>query len=119
MRDFRRLPDAGNAEYTPELTLAIRRARFRREIAVELAGELELEVPRLHFDPRPFAGDGNRLADAARKLLNVTLNEQLHWRDKYEALNAWSAAVMFLRGPKPLATVTNAVGDEGGFDSIG
>ena len=93
MRDFRRLPDAANAEYTPELTLAIRRARFRREIAAELAEELELEVPRLHFDPRPFAGDGNRLADAARKLLNVTLTEQLHWRDKYEALNAWSAAV--------------------------
>jgi len=93
MRDFRRLPDAVNVEYTPELVLAIRRARFRREIAVELAEELELEVPRLRFDPRPFAGDGNRLADAARKLLNVTLNEQLHWRDKYEALNAWSAAV--------------------------
>jgi len=93
MRDFRRLPGTLNAEYTPELVLAIRRARFRREIAVELAEELELEVPRLHFDPRPFAGDANRLADAGRKLLNVTLNEQLHWRDKYEALNAWSAAV--------------------------
>jgi Zn-dependent peptidase ImmA (M78 family)/DNA-binding XRE family transcriptional regulator len=93
MRDFRRLPDAVNAEYTPELVLAIRRARFRREIAVELAEELEFEIPRLDFDPRPFGADGNRLAEAARKLLNVTPDEQLHWRDKYEALNAWSAAV--------------------------
>ncbi|HXN49289.1 MAG TPA: XRE family transcriptional regulator, partial [Bryobacteraceae bacterium] len=93
MRDFRRLPNAANAEYTPELMLAVRRARFRREIAVEIAEELELEVPLLNFDPRPFMGQSSRLAEAGRTLLSVTLDEQLQWRDKYEALNAWSAAV--------------------------
>jgi Zn-dependent peptidase ImmA (M78 family) len=93
MRDFRRLPGTAEAAYSPELALAIRRARFRREIALELAEELELDVPRLTFDARSLLHDPNRLADEARTLLHVTLQEQYLWRDKYEALGSWTAAV--------------------------
>jgi Zn-dependent peptidase ImmA (M78 family) len=93
MRDFRRLPETAEAEYSPELALAIRRARFRREIAMELAEELELDVPRLEFDARSLLHDPNRFANEARALLHVTLQAQYLWKDKYEALSSWTAAV--------------------------
>ena len=93
MRDFRRLPGTVEAEYSPELALAVRRARFRREIAMELAEELELDVPRLAFDARSLLENPNQFADEARTLLHVTLQEQYLWRDKYEALSSWTAAV--------------------------
>ena len=93
MRDFRRLPGTVEAEYSPELALAVRRARFRREIAMELAEELELDVPRLAFDARSLLENPNQFADEARTLLHVTLQEQYLWRDKYEALSSWTTAV--------------------------
>jgi Zn-dependent peptidase ImmA (M78 family) len=93
MRDFRRLPGTVRAEYSPELALAVRRARFRREIAMELAEDLELDVPRLAFDARPLIQTPNQFADKARTLLHVTLQEQYQWKEQYEALNAWTAAV--------------------------
>jgi Zn-dependent peptidase ImmA (M78 family) len=93
MRDFRRLPGTIEAEYSPELALVLRRARFRREIAIELAEEMELDVPRLAFDARPFLHDPKRFADEARALLNVTLRDQYRWHDQYEALSCWTAAV--------------------------
>jgi Zn-dependent peptidase ImmA (M78 family) len=93
MHDFRRLPGTIDAEYSSELALVIRRARFRREIALELAEEMELDVPRLEFDARTFLNDSKRYADEARALLNVTLREQYQWRDQYEALSSWTAAV--------------------------
>ena len=93
MRDFRRLPGTVEAEYSPELALAVRRARFRREIAMELAEELELDVPRLAFDARSLLENPNQFADEARTLLHVTLQEQHLWRDKYEALSSWTTAV--------------------------
>src|ERR1035441_696585 len=80
MRDFRRLPGTVEAEYSPELALAVRRARFRREIAMELAEELRSEVPRLAFDARPLIQTPNQFADKARTLLHVTLQEQYQIR---------------------------------------
>src|SRR5687767_7566234 len=50
MRDFRRLPEGGIAAHSPELNLAVRRARVRREVVLELTQELGIHVPQIRFN---------------------------------------------------------------------
>jgi hypothetical protein len=46
MRDLRRLPGTGARHYSPALQLEIRAANERRELALELATDLELAFPK-------------------------------------------------------------------------
>jgi Zn-dependent peptidase ImmA (M78 family) len=93
MRDFRRLPEGSPASRSPALNLEIRRARVRREVMLELAQELRLHIPQLRFDAASYRNDPDKFAEAARSLLRVDLAKQYAWRDKYQALNNWIAAV--------------------------
>ncbi len=92
MRDFRRLPERGTWEHSPDLNLAIRRARVRREVVLELTRELGSHLPQIHFNAA-VKNDADGFAEASRRLLGVELTEQFAWRDKYKALNNWIAAV--------------------------
>jgi Zn-dependent peptidase ImmA (M78 family) len=92
LRDFRRLPDQLHAEPTPELNLEIRRAHVRRETALELATGLRVDPPRIRAG-RSSLQDPNRLAQEARQILGVSLQQQCAWRDRYEALHGWIAAL--------------------------
>jgi len=92
MRDFRRLPEGEERSYSPELRLAIRTAKARRDVALELlreAGE-DPTVPTVRAAATRRATD---LAEAARELLGVSLKEQRQWRDKYRALREWTTAL--------------------------
>ncbi len=93
MRDFRRLPERGTREHSPELNLAIRQARVRREVVVELTRELGSRLPQIQFNAAAVRSDADGFAEASRRLLGVELTEQFSWRDKYKALNKWIAAV--------------------------
>jgi Zn-dependent peptidase ImmA (M78 family)/DNA-binding XRE family transcriptional regulator len=92
LKDFRRLPDAPEARWSPALRLAVRRARHQRETLLELLRLLGNEAPVRPTvdvstdDPEAFAG-------AARDLLSVSLDEQQSWRDRYRALSGWSRAL--------------------------
>ena len=92
LRDFRRLPDQLYNEPTPELNLEIRRAHLRRETALELAAGLGIDFPRIRVG-RANLQDPNRLAQEARQLLGVSLQQQCVWRDRYEALHGWIGAL--------------------------
>ena len=92
LRDFRRLPDQLYTEPTPELNLEIRRAHLRRETALELAAGLGIDFPRIRVG-RANLQDPNRLAQEARQLLGVSLQQQCVWRDRYEALHGWIGAL--------------------------
>lgn len=93
VRDFRTLPevDRGLAT-TPALNLQIRLAHWRRQVALEIAGELglELRAPELTLsvdrDPESQAG-------RVRELLSIDLATQFAWGDQYEVLNGWLEAV--------------------------
>jgi len=93
MRDFRRLPEGRIAAHSPELNVAVRRARVRREVVLELTQELGIHVPQIRFTAGALREDPERFAEASRKLLRVELTDQYGWRDKYKALNNWIAAV--------------------------
>jgi len=93
MRDFRRLPERGTGERSPELNLSVRRARVRREVALELTEELGIHVPQIRLNVGDLKNDADRFAEAARRLLRVEVGEQYGWRDKHKALNNWIAAL--------------------------
>ena len=91
LKDFRRLPDPTRAVPSPELNLEIRRAHVRRETALELATALGIDPPRLRALSSNLH-DSDRLAQEARQILGVNLQQQCAWRGPYETLHGWIAA---------------------------
>lgn len=92
LSDFRRIAGVQPGAASPELRLAIRRARAQRDAWVQLRGLLEepvADAPRLpdvHGDPDAFGA-------AARALLEVPLDVQYGWSDERRALNGWIEAL--------------------------
>jgi Zn-dependent peptidase ImmA (M78 family) len=92
LKDFRRLPDQMRAAPSPELNLEIRRAHVRRETALELANSLGIDPLRLPAISSNLR-DSARLAQRARQILGISLQQQCAWRDRYETLHGWIAAM--------------------------
>lgn len=93
MRDFRRLPGTGLRRLSPELTLEIRQAHQRRELALEL---------RDNDDTRPFElqatlrEDAEKVGARIRQTLQITDADRAAWRaDRggYTALNVMRARI--------------------------
>lgn len=92
LSDFRRLPESEIGKLSPPLRLAIRRARFQQEAAVELREMTEepmRDAPGLEVGTQNPESFGN----AARELLGVPLTTQRNWGDEGTALNAWIEAL--------------------------
>jgi Zn-dependent peptidase ImmA (M78 family)/transcriptional regulator with XRE-family HTH domain len=93
LHDFRRLPEGAAGEQSPELAYEIRRARYRRDLALDLYRELTGE------DPKPFTltatldDDPERVAARLREYLGVARDEPAGWRSAYDALNCWRSAL--------------------------
>ncbi|HEC35069.1 MAG TPA: ImmA/IrrE family metallo-endopeptidase [Anaerolineae bacterium] len=89
--DFRRAVLARERK-PPALLYEIRRAHFRRQIALDLLAEMEEQPPlfeisfSLHDDPVLV---GARI----RECVAVDVETQVAWRDSYEALSGWINAI--------------------------
>jgi len=88
--DFRRMPGEVALRYSRALRYQLRLARQRRELALELAAELDAELPdspsapeRLHADLDPEEAGAK-----IRRLLGLTFPEQRRWRDARISYNA-------------------------------
>src|ERR1700730_7033703 len=90
--DFRRLPGEVAFRYSRALRYQLRLARLRRELALDLAAELETEVPALSARLE-LNDDPERAGAELRKLLGVTLEMQRTWRDPRASYNAWRAHI--------------------------
>lgn len=90
--EYRRLPGIEPGAESPELRLAIRVMSQRREVALQLSGELDHPVPEfslaLHPSETPVAA-GARL----RSMLGITSEEQLEWANEWQAWRRWREAV--------------------------
>ncbi len=86
--DFRRLPGEVAFRYSRALRYQLRLARQRRELALDLAAELETQVPpvtaRLHLNDNPESAGAK-----IRRLLGVTPDLQRTWHDPRASYNAW------------------------------
>jgi Zn-dependent peptidase ImmA (M78 family)/DNA-binding XRE family transcriptional regulator len=90
--EYRRLPGIEPGTESPELRLAIRVMSQRRDIALELRGELahgtaEFNVA-VHPSEQPVAA-GARL----RTILGISTEGQSDWRDEWQAWRGWRKAV--------------------------
>lgn len=91
--DYRRLPGVAENKQSPGLTFALRRAEYRRRVAIELYKELDLEIPEvpylLHSDDGIEEG-----ADRMRSFLGVADEVQVNqWRRPNDAFNGWRGAL--------------------------
>jgi len=91
LHDFRRFPDEAQLSLSSDLLLALRRARSRRAVAVELARDLDRAVTTLPLRAT-LADDPEEVAARGREWLGVTVQQQARWQGTYEALNNWVLA---------------------------
>jgi Zn-dependent peptidase ImmA (M78 family) len=88
MHDFRRAAEAAQAVQSPELTVEVRKARDRREWALDLFRDLEEEPPQFTAAVT-MNQDAEEVAITVRGLLGVALEKQRTWRTQYEAFKQW------------------------------
>jgi Zn-dependent peptidase ImmA (M78 family)/transcriptional regulator with XRE-family HTH domain len=90
IRDLRRLPATGIRRYSPALQMEIRAANERRELALELAADLEQEVPKFTLTATD-GEDPEKVGERIRATFGVTVQFQSQWRDNdgRAGFNAW------------------------------
>ncbi len=90
--EYRRLPDLEPGQESPELRLALRQMLTRREVTLNLMGELGEPIPefalRAHLRESP-AAVGARLRHAT----GIDVQTQLGWANEWEAWRAWRAGI--------------------------
>jgi Zn-dependent peptidase ImmA (M78 family) len=89
MHDFRRTAD-GPLPQSPELRLAIRKARDRRDIAIELLTDRDEPIPTFSIGEAPE--DAEEAGARIRSALGVAVHEQATWKDPGAALKGWREA---------------------------
>lgn len=92
MRDFRRATGESAGPESPPLRLAVRRAAYRRDVAIDLHGALGEEIAAFGFTASP-SDDAEEIAVRLRSLLQVTLSIQAAWKTPHEVFNRWRALV--------------------------
>jgi len=88
LHDFRRLSDQVARRASPELVFEIRRARDRRELAIQLCEATEGAIPSFSLSATP-RDDPEQLGGAIRRVLGITYQDQIQYRPDYPALNWW------------------------------
>lgn len=86
IRDFRRLPGAVSKGLSYNLTIGIREATTRRELAFELAENLKRPVKAFtpHFSTSVNA---QNISSEIRRILTIQWEEQKEWKDPRTAFN--------------------------------
>ena len=92
LRDFRRLPADEEITESPQLKLEVRRAIYRRKVAVEMYQDLGIQLPKLDSKLKR-ENDPEMTALQVRDFLGITLDEQKKFKTEYEALGRWRAAI--------------------------
>lgn len=95
MQDFRRLPGEEPHAMSMSLRLAVRKAVERRDVALELARALGVELPELTLTAE-LTEKPEDVAERIRTALGVPLEQQHSWANRYEALNGWRRVVEHL-----------------------
>lgn len=92
IRDFRRLSDLDDEDFSPALRLEIRLAQDRRLEAIELASELGEDLPAFALEA-DTDDDPAAVGVVIRSALGVSPQEQLGWSGGYEAFHYWRASI--------------------------
>ncbi|TPI66766.1 ImmA/IrrE family metallo-endopeptidase [Mesorhizobium sp. B2-8-9] len=90
IQDFRRLPESPEEAFKSGLEWAIRQARERRELALELRADLGEPIHDFRLQAS-LKDDPEAVGAAIRKYLGVTQADQQGWRAK--AFDNWRSAI--------------------------
>lgn len=106
--EYRRLPGVTPGVESPEFRLALRVMSSRREATLDLQEELGLVAPS--FTTAAHLSEGAlAIGRRIRQALGLDVDEQLRWRDEWQAWRAWRSVVeaagilVFLFPKVPLA----------------
>jgi Zn-dependent peptidase ImmA (M78 family) len=92
LKDFRRMQGSEEQTTSPALRLEIRRAMFRREAAIEMYKDLEIEIPV--FDLTTSLNVKiEKIGKQIRQKLKVSKEVQEQIQGEYSALNLWRDAI--------------------------
>ncbi len=89
--DFRTVSDKEAEELSPELLVELRRAHYRRQLALELHADLERRPPRFQLRAQ-LDDDEEQTGRRVRQALGVRLADQQRWREG-DAFNEWKTLV--------------------------
>jgi Zn-dependent peptidase ImmA (M78 family)/transcriptional regulator with XRE-family HTH domain len=92
LHDFRRLPGEVAGVQSPELRFEIRRARSRRELALDLYKAVGGPPPAFDLSAT-LSDDREEVGIAIREALGIRFEEQIQWTGWYDPFNAWRSAL--------------------------
>lgn len=93
LQDYRRLPGTlPPLNESPQLNLEIRKAHYRRQVALELMSLLG-EQPAVLQQTITLKDNPEQVGQQIRDFLTITLQTQVGWKNDYEALNGWRKAL--------------------------
>lgn len=93
IRDYRIIYGSDHiGELSPSLRLEIRKAQYRREVALEMSELLGEDIKPFEERISPD-NDVDKNAEYIRNLLGISIEDQSKWNDSYKAFNAWKDAI--------------------------
>lgn len=90
--DYRRLPGVRPGHESPELRLAVRQMLGRRENALNLMGELGVEVPRFRLAAH-LSQSPEDVGRQLRAAIGIEVEEQASFPDAWQAWHGWRTAI--------------------------
>jgi len=88
IRDFRRHSDSIGNIQAPALSLEIRKAQERRELAIEMGGDIGTHSTA--FTLRATTkDDAEKVGGRIRAFVNISMEEQGRWHEERRAFNEW------------------------------
>ena len=91
IKDYRRISADECIEKSPELLLEIRKAKYKRQLALQLADEANISIPSFELSARK-TDNVEKLSEGIRDFWGINLKTQFLWKEKYEALRNWKNA---------------------------
>jgi Zn-dependent peptidase ImmA (M78 family) len=94
LHDYRKLPDTiPSLNESPQLNFEIRKAYYRRQVALDLIKLLEEDpIPALKHTVS-LSQNPEEIGEDLRRLLKVSLKDQTSWKTPYDALKGWRTAL--------------------------
>jgi Zn-dependent peptidase ImmA (M78 family) len=92
LHDYRRIPGQPTPSLSPPLIYEIRKARERRQVALELYDLLGNSPPEIQLRLN-LVDDPEKVSEKIRGLLKIGLSSQTRWSYLNEAYNEWRGAL--------------------------
>ena len=92
LHDFRRIPGVIGFQQPVRLNFEIRRAIYRRQVAINLVEKLYGKSPKFKYKIN-VTENPEEIGGKVREILKINIKEQIEAVNDYEAFNMWRSAI--------------------------